>query len=99
MRHDTEIGAWKRRWSWRRPRRASKISPAGLFDIPFVCHVFEFAYVRRLYELFQKYRKRSTERKVLTGYRCVASKSILDKFYLVHDAADWWCKRDFERRQ
>lgn len=61
MRHDTDIGAWERRRSATRPWCARTVSPTGPFYMPFFRHVDEVAYIRRLYELFQMYRERSTE--------------------------------------
>lgn len=60
MLRDTDIGSWERRWLAMRPWFVSTVRPAEAFDMPFVCHVGEVAYVHFLYELFRKYRERKT---------------------------------------
>lgn len=61
MLHGTDIRAKERRGSAMCPWCAGTVSPAGLFDIPFIRLVEEVAYVRRLYELFWKYHERSAK--------------------------------------
>lgn len=89
MQHDTDIGAWERRWSSMRPWYAGTISPTGPFDMLFVHHVDEVAYVHILYELSRKYREKATEKE---GFDCqwfCGFDVPYDKFYLLRDAADW----------
>lgn len=97
MRHDTDIGAWVRRWSLRRQWCAGTFSAGGPFDMPFIFQVDEDAYVRRLRALFRRCSEESTEEEAhdWLSIRCFELPN--DKFYLVRDATDWWCQLDFDR--
>lgn len=61
VRYDTDIGAWERRRSVMLLWCAGTINSAGPFDMPFVYHVDEVAYVQLLYELFRKLCEKSTQ--------------------------------------
>lgn len=61
MSHETDNGAWDHHWSSTCQKYAGTVSPAGPFEMPFIRHGNEVAYVRRLYALFQRYHERSTE--------------------------------------
>lgn len=50
MHHDTEDGAWIRRWSLMQQWRAGTISSVGPFVMSFVRHGNQVKYVRRVYE-------------------------------------------------
>lgn len=81
------------------PSGAGTNNPARLFDIPFIRHGDEIVYVRRLYALIRKYRERSTEEDEFDWMSLCCFEQPIDKFYLVHEAVDWWWELDFERRQ
>lgn len=90
MRLNTDIGVWERRWAVMRLWCAGKVNPSEPFEMPFVCYVVKDAYVRRLYEFFRKYRKRSTEEEGFDWVSLCRTEAPFDEFYLVRNAEDWW---------
>lgn len=57
--------------------------------MPFGVHVDEAGYVRRLHELFRKYRESSTEEEGFDRLSLCYFGAPYDEFYLVSDAVDW----------
>lgn len=81
------------------PWCARTVSVVGLFDMAFVLHVDKVGCVRRLYELFCKYHKRSTEEECREWMSLCGFNLLYNKFYFVREAAEKWRELDFERRQ
>lgn len=82
-----------------RPWCAGTISPAGSFDMSFVRHDDEVAYICCLYGLFRKYRERSIEEEDSGWLSLCCFNAPYHKFYLVRDGADWYRELEFERWQ
>lgn len=99
MQRDTEIEAWEGRWSAVRPRGAPTSIPTGPFAMPFVRQVKVVVYVRRLHELFQKWRGKSKEGEGFHWLSLCCFDVPEDKFFLVRVAANWWRRLGVERQQ
>lgn len=65
MCYDTDIGAWEQRWSMLCQQCVVAVSLAGSFDMPFISHGDEAAYLSRMYALFWRYHYSSTEEKAV----------------------------------
>lgn len=92
---DSDIGAWKRRWTSFGNRCSDVMRPIGSFDMPFVRHPDEVLYVR-------KQRASWLQVDELPGVDLVKGCCIprpFDQFYLVKEASAWWCELDLERRR
>lgn len=95
-RHDTDIGAWERRWSTLRALCAGTVSAVDSLDMPFVKHADEESYVRKMLKFLGR------EFDVDKGFDWLSVCCVgrpYDRFYLTCDAADWWRELHFERRQ
>lgn len=97
MRHDMNTGACERSCSSMRQWCACTVSSAGPFDLPFVCHIDEAAYVSCLYALFRKYLEKSTEEEGFDWLSLCCIDAPYDRFYLICNAASWWRDLYFER--
>lgn len=85
--HDTDIGAWERRWATLSPWCTCTVSLVDALDIPFVRHPDEVSYVQKMVGFLS--------RDLNVGDRfdwlsvCCIGRSY-DRFLLTRDAADWW---------
>lgn len=64
--------------------------------MPFISHVSEVAYERRLYELFWRYCEESIEEEETDRLSLYCFEPPYDKLRIVRDAAERWRKLNFE---
>lgn len=76
-----------------------KVSPFGQFDMPFICHCDEAAYVPWLYAVFWEHWKKSADENGFDSLSLCCLEPPTDKIYVTQDAAGWLRELDSDRRQ
>lgn len=99
MRHEMDIGAWGRRCSLMRQLCAGTMSLSGPFEMLFVCHIDEIAYLLRSHALFWKYGEKAAEKEVFYWLSLCCVMAPDEKSYLERNAAKWFRELNTERRQ